>query len=237
MTVTKEPWARSFTQSITDYHSTASIGSYFRQRRAKHIVNLIEQCFEVYHKVDIVDIGGRPSYWNIIPEAILEKNRVHITLINYSDELGEVNHPRFKSVIADGCDLHQYESQSFQLAHSNSVVEHVGNWDKVSALASEIKRLAPAYYVQTPNFWFPLEPHFMTPIFHWLPKPVQVQMISRWTLGHMNKQTSTYDAVQLIESVRLLDSTMFFSLFDDAERHKERILGLPKSLIALKGCG
>jgi hypothetical protein len=221
-------------QHITNYNSNKSIGSYFRRRRSRLIIELIKNCYQTYNKVNILDIGGRPSYWNIIPEDILDEYSVHITLINNSNELGETNNSRFTSIVADGCNLEQYTDQSFQFAHSNSVIEHVGNWKNVIALCNEMQRLAPSYYVQTPNYWFPFEPHFMLPFFHWLPKPIRAKLLTQWTLGHINQEPDILSAVTAIEEIRLMDNAMFTALFKDAKFKKERFLGLPKSLIAYK---
>lgn len=230
-------------RNLTDYNSINSVGSWFRRRRAALIMELIRASNSRFNKVTILDIGGRQSYWNIFPEKFLEENNVEITLVNYSSELtDEIDHSeqlasnrgRFKHIIADGCDMSQYDSMSYNLVHCNSVIEHVGNWERMSRLSSEIKRLAPAYYVQTPNFWFPIEPHFLTPAFHWLPEPIRIWLIQRVSLGHMSRQKNISDAVNVIESVRLLNSSMFFSLFKEAKYKHEWFMGLPKSLIAYK---
>lgn len=223
--------------SPCDYNNPQSLGSWFRRRRAKHIMTMLEQCYDRYQRVDILDIGGRASYWNIIPESVLKHYKVKVTLLNDDEELS-IDGPKesefFSEVTADGCNLHQFSDNSFHLVHSNSVVEHVGSWSNMQAMAREIKRLAPCYYVQTPNFWFPVEPHFLTIFYHWLPEPIRVRLLLRFSLGHMNRQKTLSDAVDVVQSVNLIDQSMLASLFPDATITAEKLLGFKKSIIAIK---
>jgi len=134
----------------------------------------------------------------------------------------------------DACDLSSIADYSFDIVHSNSVIEHVGDWNRMLQFSKEIKRLAKNYYVQTPYFWFPIEPHCMTPIFHWLPKPIRVSLVMKFTLGHWGRQSTVSGAVHTVESARLLDIKMFRELFEESEITIEKLLFLPKSLIAIK---
>ena len=49
-----------------------------------------------------------------------------------------------------------------------------------AAFAAEIRRVARGWYVQTPAFSFPLEPHALLPGAHWLPPPLRRRY---WRLG------------------------------------------------------
>jgi 2-polyprenyl-3-methyl-5-hydroxy-6-metoxy-1,4-benzoquinol methylase len=126
------------------------------------------------------------------------------------------------------------DSTSFDLIHSNSVVEHVGDWTKMQNFADNIKKFEGAYFVQTPNYWFPIEPHCMTPFFHWLPKPMRVSLVKNFALGHWKKAGSVSEAVSKVERIRLLDKKMFSSLFDDADIKSEKVLLLNKSFLAIR---
>ena len=50
-------------------------------------------------------------------------------------------------------------------------------------MAGEVRRVATAYWVQTPNFWFPVEPHFLVPAWHWLPERTRVAILQRRGVG------------------------------------------------------
>jgi SAM-dependent methyltransferase len=56
----------------------------------------------------------------------------------------------------------------FDLAYSSSVIEHVDPAAR-TAFAAELKRVGRGFYVQTPAWSFPIEPHALLPFAHWLP--------------------------------------------------------------------
>jgi 2-polyprenyl-3-methyl-5-hydroxy-6-metoxy-1,4-benzoquinol methylase len=220
--------------ALTDYEDTRSLGARFRARRAGPLLHMIDALFLEHGFVSIVDVGGTEAYWKIVPERFLEDRKVHITIVNLPGALRATDHGRFTFITGDGCDLAFLGDRSFHIAHSNSVVEHVGDWARMVRLATELTRLSSRTFVQTPNYWFPVEPHCMTPFFHWLPKPLRVWLVRHFRLGHWAKATSTDEAVRLVESARLLNRAMLQELFKDAHIVTERFVGLPKSLIAIR---
>ena len=218
---------------LTNYDDRQSVGARFRARRAGPLLAMIDAVFRDHGCVNIVDVGGTEAYWNIIPRRVLEERNVRITIVNIEPPAATADQRHFTFVAGDGCNLAFLGDRSFHIAHSNSVVEHVGDWHRMVQFAHEVKRLAPRLFVQTPNFWFPIEPHCMTPFFHWLPKPVRLRLVSHFRLGHWKRAESVDEAVRMVESARLLDRAMFQGLFGDARIETERFLGLPKSLIAI----
>ena len=60
------------------------------------------------------------------------------------------------------------------------MIEHVGNHGAQQRFAEEIRRVGRNYYVQTPNRWFPVEPHFVTPFIHYLPGSLQFPWLLRY---------------------------------------------------------
>jgi len=219
---------------FSDYNNTNSPGSRLRQRRIAPLTRMVEEVYSRVGQVNIVDIGGTDSYWKILPIKFFEEFNVSITLVNKPGVNVQKNHGIFRYIEADGCDLNIFKDRSFHIAHSNSVIEHVGDWMRMILFATEISRVSEKYFVQTPNFWFPIEPHCMTPFFHWLPKPLRVWMVQHFQLGNWGKANSVSDAVKAVESARLLDKKMFQELFPAAHIYTERLFFLPKSFIATR---
>jgi hypothetical protein len=229
---------RSIARALVDYDDPSSLVSRIRRRRIGPLVDLVTAAHRRHGEARILDLGGTRSYWTIFPSDALERLGVHVTLVNLPGAAPPRDEARFSFVAADGCDLRgRFVDGSFHVVHSNSVIEHVGDWQRMSAFAAEVRRLAPAYFVQTPNFWFPVEPHFMAPLFHWLPAPVRVALLRRLDLGHRTRQPDVGRAVEQVESVHLLDRAVLAHLFPDARLLTERVLGLPKSLIAIRDLG
>jgi Methyltransferase domain len=195
---------------------------------------MIEKIHDQVGCVNIIDVGGTNQYWNILPPETLRELRMHITVVNLPSEALAPEQEHFRFVHGDGCNLSQFDDRSFHMVHSNSVVEHVGNWENAMRFANEVRRLAPAYYVQTPNFWFPIEPHFIFPAYHWLPRSTRVSLLTHFDMGHYKRSESIAQAMAYDEGCRLLDRSMVQDLFPDGKIKSERFLGLAKSLIVTR---
>jgi SAM-dependent methyltransferase len=125
--------------------------------------------------------------------------------------------PRATFVEGDARDM-PFADLSFAVVFSNSVIEHVPRGRDRELAASEIRRVGLRYFVQTPNRWFPIEPHYMLPLFQFLPR----------RLRHYYDRRFHDDQIDLLSARELQD------LFPDAEIHRERFFGLTKSLLAVR---
>jgi SAM-dependent methyltransferase len=61
-----------------------------------------------------------------------------------------------------------FASDQFDLVYCSSVIEHVRP-PRRAAFAAELRRVGRGWFVQTPAFSFPVEPHSLLPAAHWLP--------------------------------------------------------------------
>lgn len=207
----------------------------FRAARFRQVQSMIDHLVARHGTIRVLDAGGRAEYWNMLsPEAA---DRVHVTILNTSPELADYStqtatHLAYENVTGDACAMPQYGDGAFHLVHSNSVIEHVGSYSRMIAFADETRRVGQAYYVQTPNFWFPIDPHNAVPLLHWLPDPMRLGMETRFNLG-VTRRTDYPGAADRIDHRRMVSQPMMHSLFPDARHSAERFaLIFKKSLIA-----
>lgn len=221
---------KEWLKSQANHANANSLASRFRRKRARYFVAMCRRIIRRKGECNIVDLGGKVSYWQNLPSE-LNDPRIRITIVNLENAPAELD-PRFRFVQGDATRI-DLADMSFDLAHSNSVIEHLGSWEAMANFAREVRRLAPAYYVQTPNFWFPMEPHTLTPFFHWLPEPSRVALLLRNTRGHIKRAADVSEAMKKINALRLLDERALRFLFPDGEIRRERLL-LVKSLIMVR---
>lgn len=172
------------------------------------------------------------DYWGLIDREFLEACKVVVTLVNTFPVADD--DPMFEAIQADACALDDLPDHSFDLVHSNSVIEHVGDWTRVEAFARQTRRLAPRYYVQTPYFWFPVEPHFSALFFHWRSEQWRARALMRRAHGFAEHAQDIGAAMRDVQEARLLDKAQFNFLFPDAGHFDEQAAGLTKSLIAIR---
>jgi len=190
----------------------------------------IKDCFGEERMIEIIDLGGTESFWKTFKTPITD--RANITLVNLTYQ--NVTEPNFKSIIGNACRLPQFTKNQFDLVFSNSVIEHVGNFEKQKEMANEIKRIGKYYFIQTPNQYFFLEPHFLLPFFQFLPVKIKVFLITHWNIGQYKKETTRENALKIINSVHLLSIHQFKKLFPGSHIYYERFFGLVKSFVAYK---
>lgn len=219
---------------VTDdpYLDANSIPSKFRLKRFERVLAVIERIRAVRGECRILDIGGTETYWNLVAKEIA-KPGIAITLCNLSAPAVS-NTGRFSAIAGDATDLSAHADMSFDFVHSNSVIEHVGGWVAMSKMAENVRRLAPSYYVQTPYFWFPIEPHFRSVGFHWLPEQMRYRRVMARANGFRDQQDTVAKAMAEVQSCVLLDKGQMRALFPDAKLEDERVFGLTKSLMAVR---
>lgn len=209
----------------------AAYKSRFREKRFLRFLALIDEIVAQKGACRILDVGGALSYWQVMEKLWCDR-LCHITLVNLEGE--PALEARFATLRADARDLSSLADQSFDLVHSNSVIEHVGRWREQCMVAKEIRRLAPRYSCRRPLFWFPIEPHFRRPFIHWLPEPWRIPIVRRRACGFYPRAHSYDEARRIIDDASLIDGAAMAALFPDAVIERETLCGFTKSLIAIR---
>jgi hypothetical protein len=199
---------------------------YFRSRRMRRFAST----FGITCETRILDVGGTPFNWSLLDI------RPRVTIVNMP-RAREAFDAQFTSVFADGRQL-PFRDQSFDIVFSNSVIEHVGDRDNQRRFAVEIARVGLAYWVQTPNRWFPVEPHLLTPFLHFLPAAWQRRVARHFTVWALIDRPSRdrweFYIEHYLRDIRLLDAGDLGRLFPGAKIVRERLGGWTKSLIAVR---
>jgi SAM-dependent methyltransferase len=125
-------------------------------------------------------------------------------------------------VQADATERLPFDDGTFDLAYSSSVIEHIAPAQR-AAFANELRRVARGWFVQTPAYSFPIEPHALLPFAHWLPPALRRPY---WRVG----------AAGAWEDIQLLRRTELAALFGEPIL-AERFGGVTKSWIALRPVG
>jgi SAM-dependent methyltransferase len=119
---------------------------------------------------------------------------------------------------ADAASGLPFGDAEFDLVYCSSVIEHVPPARR-QAFAAEIRRVGRGWFVQTPAYSFPVEPHSLLPFAHWL--PVRARR-AYWRLG----------AAGGWEEIALLRRAELESLFGPAL--PERLGPLVKSWVCVR---
>jgi hypothetical protein len=208
--------------------SPQSLGASSRHRRWQRI----GQAFPELSSMSVVDLGGTVESWLRAPIR-----PARVVVVNLF-EPGDSQDPTLVPVAGDACDARAAlkaagQGSTFDLAFSNSLIEHVGGHAKRSALAEEVRDLAPRHWVQTPYRYFPLEPHWLFPMMQFLPIRARADVAASWPLTHTRPATWA-DARDEVQWTELLSITEMRAYFPGSEIYMERVAGLVKSITAIR---
>jgi hypothetical protein len=198
--------------------------SHFRARRGAYIKRLFPE-LQTYR---VLDLGGSVHFWH---ETGLIDHVGFVDIFNVShSEIQTKNTAtgKFAIHIYDGQHL-PVTDQSYDLVISNSVFEHIPAPLRAQ-VALEARRVGKRGFIQTPALEFPIEPHFVMPFIHWLPRKIGrlCVRVSPWALLSAHPK-SVQDAYW--DEVHLLSRRDLAALFPRDDVSAERFVGIPKAWI------
>ena len=217
---------KSLMSRVVDPDSARSITSQLRVKRWGELNRRFPQLADM----KVLDLGGTSESWLLSPVRPAEVVLLNIRPSRPDDGVREI--------IGDACDPPEsLLGERFDLVYSNSVIEHVGGHAARSKFAGSVHDLAPNHWIQTPYRYFPIEPHWVFPIFQYLPMSARLAVAKRWRLGHKAPRDRLSETLEQVMNVELLDRTSFAHYFPRSTVFFEKVVGFPKSLIAVSGAG
>ena len=191
-------------------------------------MRLFHDVFQPERGKRILDVGGTHQTWLLVDIA------PDVTLLNIDPSGSNTDLPaNLHYEQGDGTRL-PYPDGAFDICFSNSTIEHVHSWKRQQAFASEMRRVAREIWLQTPAREFFIEPHWIAPFIHWLPKARQRQLARNFTIYGLVFRPTSARVRELVDEFRLLSYAELVELFPDCEIWRERFLGMTKSYIVVR---
>jgi hypothetical protein len=180
----------------------------------------------------LLDVGGFPGFWTSAPQSVKRMDILNVHEVDWDGKHAPAYN--IKTLVGDGCSL-AMPDKGYDIAFSNSVIEHVGSWERQQQFAGEIRRVGRRIWVQTPAYECPIEPHYLAPFVHYFPGSFQKKIL-RWCTVWGWLERPNRDRINfMVETTRLLRKSEMRQLFPDCEIITERIFWLiPKSYIAIR---
>jgi hypothetical protein len=206
----------------------AAVFKLWRQKRMAQFEGIVRPSTDEL----LLDVGGYPKTWTTRPQIARRIDCVNLDTSPW-DATQYPDH-RITFAHGDGCAL-AHKDGEYDIVFSNSVIEHVGDWEKQQAFAREVRRVGRKLWIQTPALECPLEPHYLAPFLHWLPVMVRRRILRWFTPWGWIIKPSQEKIDYTISTTTLLSKKQFKELFSDCTIMTERILWIfPKSYIAYR---
>ena len=188
----------------------------------------------------VLDLGGGSGS---LVARIARRLPIEVTVADPEPTIRQARRYGFQTcTVEPGAPL-PFADDSFDIVFCNSVIEHATVWQNLpgpglgnswetcaliaqARFADEIRRVGRTYFVQSPHADFPLDAHLWLPLTNWLPHSWTEPLV-RFTDRFWIKTCGVADW-------HLLRTAQMKALFPDGRVHVERVLGLPKSIIAFK---
>jgi hypothetical protein len=209
--------------NFIDPDHAGSLTHHCRQRRTDEFTRRFPDLADMR----VLDLGGTAVSWRV-----LGLKARSVTLVNLDHpEDAEDSESWMEVVQADAC---TGGFGKYDLVFSNSLMEHLGGHARRQQFAEVVRESAPAWWIQTPYRYFPIEPHWIFPLFQFLPFRARLMVCQHWRTLHLSAPKDRAVAAELVSSVELISATEMRTYFPTSEIWFERIAGLPKSLVAIQ---
>jgi hypothetical protein len=222
------------TRRITD-----PTGTSFAARAREARFELLLSQFPTLGRMRVLDLGGAVHSWAESTPRPAEVVLLNVPRVAHEQQQlieREALGDWIRAVHGDACDPpDELTRERFDLVFSNSVIEHLGGHERRLAFARATRTLGDHHWVQTPNRYFPIEPHWLFPGFQFLPVRLRAAATSRWPIGNF---TMFHDAaldkrMEVVLAIELLSQAELRFYFPGSKILRERVGPLTKSLVAV----
>lgn len=209
---------------VTDSTNIDSLGARFRKKRFAFFRS---RAASLRRPLRILDIGGLESYW--VNNDFFSPEVCRVTLLNLQRETTQ--RENFESIVGDAADLRDFADNEFDITFSNSVIEHLKSPERQAAMASGVQRVGVYHFIQVPNRYFPIEPHYLLPFMQFFPASLKYALLTKTRISRGRKWAPQL-ARQYIDEIRLLSIGDMARLFPASHLYLEKVAGLVKSITA-----
>jgi len=218
----------SYLRKIANAYESNSWATRLRRRRFELFLGLLKQ---LPPPIRILDVGGTEWFWRTM--GFRTSAQAHLTLLNSVKV--DITMEHVTSVVGDARQMTHFADKSFDVVFSNSVIEHLATFEEQQRMSVEVRRVGERYFIQTPNKYFLMDPHFLFPGFQFFPLRAQVWIASHYTVGWYCQPKDPVAAEKAVRGIRMLSQQEFQALFPDGVLFKERFCGTTKSFILYGG--
>lgn len=217
----------------SDHTQSASLSARYRQQRVQQMSIALQA--NGLDRISILDVGGTLNFWEMNLQYLPKGLVAEIDIVNILPQKAlesELEGVKLRSYEGNALEKSSFRKSEYDLVHSNSVIEHVGNLSAQKKMAEAVIALGSHYWIQTPAKSFPLEPHFYFPFFAYLPLDLRATLLRAMNLGYHQREKGYLESKIICEETRLLTKSEVEHLFPAARVLSERVLFLTKSYTA-----
>lgn len=220
---------------ISDSNDKDSASARARARRVRLFAAALDGIYTrrgAARGLRILDIGGTIGFWRMnaayIPSHLVREIEV-VNLPPIKEQDVRIDGLRIISYEGNALDARSLRSDHYDVVHSNSVIEHVGNLSAQKAFGDNVRALGDYHFIQTPCRTFPIEPHFYFPFYALFPLSVRGFLHRHLNLGFVGREKDWLLSRIRCEETRLLTRNELAHIFPESECLAERMFLMVKS--------
>jgi 2-polyprenyl-3-methyl-5-hydroxy-6-metoxy-1,4-benzoquinol methylase len=206
---------------------------------------LFHSLFRVNADTRVLDLGGASGthVHGLLHGTAAQGQNVHVADIDHDAVRCAATRFGYSPVFLAEDGALPFPDRYFDIVICSSVLEHVtlpklDIWRETSGssfarrararqrqFAAELARVGVGYFVQVPSRWFPIETHTWLPLLAYLPRSLQCRIM---------EISNRFWIKRSIPDFYLPTATEMAGYFPGAMLKRERVVGVTKSLIAVK---